>query len=237
MSGCGGVARRHAARAAAPSGHDPPVSQVTEEVTAIFADMGFAVAEGPQIETDWLQLRRAQHPRPPPRAAEMDTFYMAPRRGREPPARTCCAPIPRRCRSARWRPGRALPRDRAGPRLPRRLRPDPHADVPPGRGAGHRPRHLDGEPEMDAGGVLLGLFRHQGRTRFRASHFPFTEPSAEVDIQCSWEGGTVKVGEGDDWLEVLGSGMVHPKVLAPADRPRRMAGLRLRHGDRPDRRC
>jgi phenylalanyl-tRNA synthetase alpha chain len=51
------------------------------------------------------------------------------------------------------------------------------------------------------------------RTRFRASHFPFTEPSAEVDIQCSWEGGTVKVGEGDDWLEVLGSGMVHPKVL------------------------
>jgi phenylalanyl-tRNA synthetase alpha chain len=51
------------------------------------------------------------------------------------------------------------------------------------------------------------------KTRFRASHFPFTEPSAEVDIQCSWEGGTVKVGEGNDWLEVLGSGMVHPKVL------------------------
>ncbi|MCB4379889.1 phenylalanine--tRNA ligase subunit alpha, partial [Synechococcus sp. MU1644] len=51
------------------------------------------------------------------------------------------------------------------------------------------------------------------KTRFRASHFPFTEPSAEVDIQCSWEGGTVKVGEGDDWLEVLGSGMVHPNVL------------------------
>jgi phenylalanyl-tRNA synthetase alpha chain len=51
------------------------------------------------------------------------------------------------------------------------------------------------------------------KTRFRASHFPFTEPSAEVDIQCSWEGGTVKVGEGSDWLEVLGSGMVHPKVL------------------------
>jgi phenylalanyl-tRNA synthetase alpha chain len=52
------------------------------------------------------------------------------------------------------------------------------------------------------------------RTRFRASHFPFTEPSAEVDIRCSWEGGQLKVGEGDDWLEVLGSGMVHPKVLA-----------------------
>ena len=49
--------------------------------------------------------------------------------------------------------------------------------------------------------------------RFRASHFPFTEPSAEVDIKCSWVGGQLKVGEGEDWLEILGSGMVHPKVL------------------------
>jgi phenylalanyl-tRNA synthetase alpha chain len=52
--------------------------------------------------------------------------------------------------------------------------------------------------------------------RFRASHFPFTEPSAEVDIQCSWENGVLKVGEGDDWMEILGSGMVHPKVLENA---------------------
>jgi len=50
--------------------------------------------------------------------------------------------------------------------------------------------------------------------RFRASHFPFTEPSAEIDFRCSWEGGTLKLGEGDDWLEAGGSGMVHPKVLA-----------------------
>ena len=50
--------------------------------------------------------------------------------------------------------------------------------------------------------------------RFRASHFPFTEPSAEVDLRCSWEGGQLKVGTGDDWMEILGSGMVHPKVLA-----------------------
>ena len=52
--------------------------------------------------------------------------------------------------------------------------------------------------------------------RFRASHFPFTEPSAEVDIRCSWEGGQLKIGQGDSWLEILGSGMVHPKVLAAA---------------------
>ena len=50
--------------------------------------------------------------------------------------------------------------------------------------------------------------------RFRASHFPFTEPSAEVDLRCSWDKGQLKVGEGDDWMEILGSGMVHPKVLA-----------------------
>jgi len=49
--------------------------------------------------------------------------------------------------------------------------------------------------------------------RFRPSHFPFTEPSAEVDIRCSYEGGQLKIGEGDDWLEILGCGMVHPKVL------------------------
>ncbi len=52
--------------------------------------------------------------------------------------------------------------------------------------------------------------------KFRASHFPFTEPSAEVDIRCSWAGGQLRIGEGDDWLEILGSGMVHPKVLRAA---------------------
>ena len=72
--------------------------------------------------------------------------------------------------------------------------------------------------------------------RFRASHFPFTEPSAEVDIRCSWEGGTLKVGEGDDWLEILGSGMVHPKVLqAGRRRSRRIPRLRLRRRHRPHR--
>ena len=73
--------------------------------------------------------------------------------------------------------------------------------------------------------------------RFRASHFPFTEPSAEVDIRCSWEGGTLKVGDGgrlagNPWV----GGMVHPKVLRSREASTRtMAGLCLRHGDRPDR--
>jgi phenylalanyl-tRNA synthetase alpha chain len=63
---------------------------------------------------------------------------------------------------------------------------------------------------------LSAYFGKRVKTRFRASHFPFTEPSAEVDVQCQWNNGSVTVGEGDDWLEILGSGMVHPKVLQNA---------------------
>jgi hypothetical protein len=81
---------------------------------------------------------------------------------------------------------------------------------------------------------FTAYFGTKVRTRFRASHFPFTEPSAEVDIQCSWVGGQLKVGEGDGWMEVLGSGMVHPNVLRAAGSTRPVAGLCLRHGDRPD---
>ena len=187
---------------------------MTEEVTAIFADMGFSVAEGPQIESDWYNFDALNIPDHHPARAEMDTFYMARAEGDNRPPhvlRTHTSPVQIR----RWNAGRAVPRDLPGPRLPRRLRPDPHADVPPGRGAGDRQGHLHGEPEMGAGGVLPAFFEVDDvELRFRASHFPFTEPSAEVDIRCSWEGGQLKIGEGDDWLEILGSGMVHPKVLA-----------------------
>ena len=61
--------------------------------------------------------------------------------------------------------------------------------------------------------IVHSLFGENIKLRFRPSYFPFTEPSAEVDIRCSWDNGQLKVGEGDDWLEILGSGMVHPKVL------------------------
>ena len=72
--------------------------------------------------------------------------------------------------------------------------------------------------------------------RFRPSYFPFTEPSAEVDIGCAREGGSLRIGDGGDWLEILGCGMVNPKVLANCGiDPRRLPGLRLRHGDRAHR--
>ena len=79
--------------------------------------------------------------------------------------------------------------------------------------------HLETQAPLDeivAALTDLGLEVEGVELRFRASHFPFTEPSAEVDIRCSWAGGQLKIGEGDDWMEILGSGMVHPKVLEAA---------------------
>ena len=75
-------------------------------------------------------------------------------------------------------------------------------------------------------------------TRFRPHHFPFTEPSAEMDVQCDRSGGEVKIGQGTDWLEILGCGMVHPNVLRNCGLdPGRVAGLRLRLRRRPAGRC
>ncbi len=190
-----------------------PISQVTEEVTAIFADMGFAVAEGPQIETDWYNFDALNIPGHHPARAEMDTFYTHRAEGDERPPhvlRTHTSPVQIRSMEKTGAPIRI---------------------ICPGRvyRADYDQTHTPMFHQIE--GLALGrdvsmanlkwvleefftaFFGTEVKTRFRASHFPFTEPSAEVDIQCSWEGGTVKVGEGDDWLEVLGSGMVHPKVL------------------------
>ena len=106
-----------------------PVSQVTEEVTAILADMGFAVAEGPQVEDDWHNFDALNIPDHHPARGEMDTFYMARAEGDNRPPhvlRTHTSPVQIR----------SMLDHLSGPGLPRRLRPDPHADVPSGRRAG-----------------------------------------------------------------------------------------------------
>ncbi len=190
-----------------------PVSQVTEEVTAIFADMGFSVAEGPQIETDWYNFDALNIPGHHPARAEMDTFYTHRAEGDNRPPhvlRTHTSPVQIRTMEAHGAPCRI---------------------ICPGRvyRADYDQTHTPMFHQVE--GLVLGrdvsmanlkwvleefysaFFGVQVKTRFRASHFPFVEPGAEVDIQCSFEGGTVKVGEGDDWLEILGSGMVHSKVL------------------------
>ncbi|WP_370283435.1 phenylalanine--tRNA ligase subunit alpha [Pseudooceanicola sp.] len=193
-----------------------PVSQVWEECTAIFADMGFAVAEGPQVEDDWYNFDALNIPGHHPARAEMDTFYMHRAAGDDRPPhvlRTHTSPVQIRAMQAQGAPIRVI----APGRVYRADYDQTHTPM------FHQVEGLAIDRDISMANLKWVLeeffsayFGTKVKTRFRASHFPFTEPSAEVDIQCSWEGGTVKVGEGDDWLEVLGSGIVHPKVLEAA---------------------
>ena len=190
-----------------------PVSQVWEECTAIFADMGFAVAEGPQVETDWYNFDALNIPGHHPARAEMDTFYMHRAEGDDRPPhvlRTHTSPVQIRSMEATGAPTRII----CPGRVYRADYDQTHTPM------FHQVEGLAIDRDISMANLKWVLeeffsayFGTKVKTRFRASHFPFTEPSAEVDIQCSWENGTVKVGEGDGWLEVLGSGMIHPKVL------------------------
>ncbi|MEM8977997.1 MAG: phenylalanine--tRNA ligase subunit alpha [Pseudomonadota bacterium] len=191
-----------------------PISQVSEEVTAIFADMGFAVAEGPQVETDWYNFDALNIPGHHPARAEMDTFYMHRADGDiRPPhvLRTHTSPVQIRSMEAQGAPIRVI----CPGRVYRADYDQTHTPM------FHQVEGLAIDTDISMANLkwvleefVKSFFEVDGvELRFRASHFPFTEPSAEVDIRCSWEGGTLKIGEGDDWLEILGSGMVHPKVL------------------------
>ena len=191
-----------------------PISQVTEEVTAIFADMGFAVAEGPQIESDWYNFDALNIPGHHPARAEMDTFYThrAPGDNRPPHVlRTHTSPVQIRSMEVTGAPTRII----CPGRVYRADYDQTHTPM------FHQVEGLAIDRDISMANlkwvleefVKAYLEVDNVDIRFRASHFPFTEPSAEVDIRCSWEDGTLKVGEGDDWLEILGSGMVHPKVL------------------------
>ncbi|MRU15743.1 phenylalanine--tRNA ligase subunit alpha [Roseovarius sp. A21] len=191
-----------------------PVSQVTEEVTAIFADMGFAVAEGPQVESDWHNFDALNIPGHHPARAEMDTFYMHRADGDDRPPhvlRTHTSPVQIRSMELQGAPLRVI----CPGRVYRADYDQTHTPM------FHQVEGLAIDKDISMANLKWVLeefcrafFEVDGvELRFRASHFPFTEPSAEVDIRCSWADGTLKIGEGDDWLEILGSGMVHPKVL------------------------
>lgn len=194
-----------------------PISQVTEEVTAIFADMGFSVAEGPQIESDWYNFDALNIPGHHPARAEMDTFYT--HRGigdNRPPhvLRTHTSPVQIRSLEANGAPIRII----CPGRVYRADYDQTHTPM------FHQVEGLAIDKDISMANLkwcleefVKAFFEVDSvDLRFRASHFPFTEPSAEVDIRCSWDNGTLKIGEGDDWLEILGSGMVHPKVLQAA---------------------
>ena len=191
-----------------------PISQVTEEVIAIFANMDFSVAEGPRIETDWYNFDALNIPSHHPARAEMDTFYMyrAKDDERQPHVlRTHTSPVQIRTMENVGAPVRVI----CPGGVYRADYDQTHTPM------FHQVEGLAIDKSLSMANLKWVLEEFvkayfevdDVELRFRASHFPFTEPSAEVDIRCSWDKGQLKVGEGDDWLEILGSGMVHPKVL------------------------
>ncbi|MGD9916738.1 MAG: phenylalanine--tRNA ligase subunit alpha [Paenirhodobacter sp.] len=198
-----------------PAGTIHPVSQVMDEVTAIFADMGFAVAEGPQIEDDWHNFDALNIAPEHPARQEHDTFFMA-RDAADPRPphvlRTHTSPVQIRAMLAQGAPIRVI----APGRVYRMDMDQTHAPM------FHQVEGMAIGKDISMANLKWVLEEFckaffevpNVELRFRASHFPFTEPSAEVDIRCSWEGGQLKIGEGNSWLEILGSGMMHPKVLA-----------------------
>jgi len=197
----------------AESGRIHPISQVMDELAAIFADMGFAIAEGPDIESDDYNFTKLNFPPDHPAREMHDTFFFAPGPdGTRKLLRTHTSPVQVRTMLAQKPPIRVICPGRT-------YRCDSDQT--------HTPMFHQVE------GLVIDRSAHLGhlkwileesckaffevaevKMRFRPSYFPFTEPSMEVDIQCSRKGGEIRFGEGEDWLEILGCGMVHPNVLA-----------------------
>ncbi|MEM7171129.1 MAG: phenylalanine--tRNA ligase subunit alpha [Pseudomonadota bacterium] len=196
----------------APVGRIHPISQTWEELVAIFGEMGFSVAEGPDIEDDFHNFTALNIPANHPARQEMDTFYLPEdESGARKVLRTHTSPVQIRTMQSIMPPIRIIVPGRT-------FRADHDATHSP---MFHQVEGLVVDKATHMGhlkGTLTAFCRaffgvDDLPLRFRPSYFPFTEPSAEVDIGCSREGGQLKIGAGSDWLEILGSGMVHPKVL------------------------
>ncbi|WP_417796399.1 phenylalanine--tRNA ligase subunit alpha [Terasakiella pusilla] len=189
-----------------------PVSQAIDEAIAIFGEMGFSVAEGPNIEDDWRNFGALNIPPEHPARQDHDTFYL-PREqdGNRMVLRTHTSPVQIRSMQEKGAPIRIICPGRT-------YRCDYDATHTP---MFHQIEGLVIDEKTHFGhlkGCLIDFCKayfgvDDLPVRFRPSYFPFTEPSAEVDIGCTREGGEFKIGAGDDWLEILGCGMVHPKVL------------------------
>ena len=189
-----------------------PISQVIDEITAIFGDMGFSIAEGPDVETDDLNFTRLNFPVGHPAREMHDTFFFAPdETGERKLLRTHTSPVQVRTMLSQEPPIRVVCPGRT-------YRMDSDQTHTP---MFHQVEGLVIDKKAHFGQMKWVLeefckafFEVESvKMRFRPSFFPFTEPSAEVDIQCSRKGGEIRFGEGEDWLEILGCGMVHPNVL------------------------
>jgi phenylalanyl-tRNA synthetase alpha chain len=217
-----GLARRLAAEAvditlpvrSAPleEGRIHPVSQVIDEITAIFADLGFAVAEGPDIESDYYNFTALNFPVGHPAREMHDTFFFHPKEdGERKLLRTHTSPVQIRTMETQRPPIRVV--------IPgRTYRCDSDQTHTP---MFHQVEGLVIDEESHVGHMRWVLEEFckaffevaKVEMRFRPSFFPFTEPSMEVDIRCRKVGNEIRFGEGEDWLEILGCGMVHPNVM------------------------
>ena len=197
-----------------PQGSIHPVSQVMDELAEIFADLGFAVAEGPEIEDQWHNFTALNMPETHPARAMMDTFYVHPRvEGEEPRVlRTHTSPVQIRSMQSLGAPLRIIAPGRV-------YRSDSDST--------HTPMFHQIEGLVIDRAITLGHLKWTLETflkafferddvaiRMRPSYFPFTEPSAEVDIGYTLDKGRRVIGGSDGWMEVLGSGMVNPRVIA-----------------------
>lgn len=193
----------------APRGSVHPVSQVMDELAEIFADMGFAVATGPEIEDDWHNFTALNIPETHPARAMHDTFYIDGKP--DMVLRTHTSPVQIRTMTSQKPPIRIIAPGRV-------YRSDSDAT--------HTPMFHQIEGLVIDKGIHLGHLKWTLETflkafferddvvlRLRPSYFPFTEPSVEVDVGYTVVNGKRVIGGSDGWMEVLGSGMVHPRVL------------------------
>jgi phenylalanyl-tRNA synthetase alpha chain len=197
-----------------PSGTVHPVSQVMDELAEIFADLGFAVAEGPEIEDQWHNFTALNMPEFHPARAMQDTFYLERHEGEEEPKvlRTHTSPVQIRAMQANGAPLYVIAPGRV-------YRSDSDAT--------HTPMFHQVEGLVIDRAIHMGHLKWTLETflqayferddvvlRMRPSYFPFTEPSAEVDVGYTLVNGKRTIGGSEGFMEVLGSGMVHPKVIA-----------------------
>jgi len=200
--------------AEAPRGSIHPISQVMDELAEIFADLGFAVASGPEIEDDWHNFTALNIPESHPARAMHDTFYFPAQPGANHRTllRTHTSPVQIRTMTSQEPPIRIIAPGRV-------YRSDSDAT--------HTPMFHQVEGLVIDRNITMGHLRWTLETmvkaffevddvtlQFRPSYFPFTEPSVEIDVGCSWSGGTLSIGGSESWLEILGGGMVHRRVIA-----------------------
>ena len=197
----------------AERGRIHPISQVIDEIAAIFGDLGFAIAEGPDIETDYYNFTALNFPEGHPAREMHDTFFFGPdEKGERKLLRTHTSPVQIHTMEAQKPPIRIV--------IPgKTYRQDSDATHSP---MFHQLEGLVVDKTATVANMKWVLEEFckaffevpSVGMRFRPSYFPFTEPSLEVDIQCDRsKPGEVRFGEGSDWMEILGCGMVHPNVL------------------------